>query len=366
MQTIKKERNSSLELLRIISMLLIVAAHFSVHGNFPKPTVETLDFSYVCLQLLGLYAYVGVAAFMLLTGYFMVTSTRRNGRKALKLVVDIIFYSLFMLAVCSTFHLLPLNKTDIIGSISPWGYYWFVVNYIVILLLAPYINTLLLRLSKRQYFWLLLVYAMASRLLPYFMLGHISITGGTIDYFILFYLIGGYIKLHVKQSCDNKWNLVVAVLAFLTVAMLALTVDGVALWLGNNAILQHYIHFKNLDGLPVDICAIALFLYFSRLEFKSKVVNRIASYTLDVYLVHTNRLMMKVFWGGGCLSNIMYLHSPWFLPFAIAKILGVYTVSTIVGWVKSKTWDVIFNHWLDVHYIRIEEMVIRKVKKIVK
>lgn len=365
MQVIKKERNSSLELLRIISMLLIVAAHFSVQGGFPKPTVADLDFSYVCQQIIGLYAYVGVSAFMLITGYFMVSSTKTNGRKAFKLIVDILFYSILLLAICGVLGLKTLSKTDIFGSLIPWGNYWFVVNYIVILLLSPYLNTLLLQLSKKQYLSMLMIVVFSLRLFSYFLLGHLSITGGTFDYFIIFYLIGGYIKLHVKQKRNNKWNLIVAILSFIVVAFIALAVDGYAVLKGNDAILQYYIHFKNLDSLPADICAIALFLYFSRKEFRNKFINKIASYTLDVYLIHTNRLIMFVIW---CviLPNTMFLHTPYFLGFSVVKILVVYVICTLIGWLKSITWDELFNRWMDKHYTNIETNIDSFICRIVK
>ena len=293
-----KERNSSLELLRIISMLLIMSAHFVVHGKYPVPTVETFSINHVVLQVIGSYAYVGVAAFMLITGYFMISSEKKSVRKAIKLVVDIIFYSVLLFLVCYVSKLLPLSRTDIFGSIMPWGYFWFVLNYIVIMLVAPYLNKLLTLLTKKQYLFVIIVGVVSLRILPQVLLGHFSVTSGTLDYFLLFYAIGGYIRLHIPRSEHNGRNLIVGVAMFLLVVVIALAVDGIALLTENNELLKDYIHFKGLDAIPVDICAIALFLYFRNMSFVSKTVNNIAKYTLDVYLVHENRLMMKVFWGG--------------------------------------------------------------------
>ena len=292
------ERNSSLELLRIISMLLIMCAHFVVHGNYPTPTLETFSFNHIVLQVIGSYAYVGVASFMLITGYFMVTSERKNVRKAFKLLLDIVFYSLILLLACYILKLLPLSKTDVLGSIMPWGYYWFVLNYIIILLISPYLNKLLVQLTKRNYLSLLLVGLVTLRILPIVLFGHFAVTSGTLDYFLLFYMIGGYIRLHVPKPKHNNVNLIVAIIMFLLVVAIALTVDIIALRTGKGELFKNYIHFKNLDSIPVDICAIGLFLYFCNLSFVNKSINHVARYTLDVYLVHENRLMMKVFWGG--------------------------------------------------------------------
>jgi len=343
-EIVRKERHSSLELLRIISMLLIVAAHFSVHGEYPKPTFETFGINYVILQILGSFAYVGVEAFMLITGYFLVMSLKNNYRKAIKMVSDILFYSVILLAVVWMFNLMPLTTTDILGSFSPWGYYWFVTNYVIVLLLASYINQILIKLSRKQYLALLLIVGIATRVLPIMLFGHISITTGTIDYFILFYLIGGFIRLHVPETQRNVRWLILSMAMFLLVVSILLTLDYIALRMGKEELLGE-VHYLGLDTLPVDVCAIALFLYFRNLAWRNRVINEVARYTLDVYLIHENRLIMKVLWGG-VLSNAI-IYNKWFVVYAVLEIVAVYVICTMIGWCKQRTWDIFFGKLLD-------------------
>ena len=301
-----KERNSSLEMLRIISMLLIVTAHFSVHGIFPSPTVETFSLNYIILQFLGSYAYVGVNAFMLITGYFMITSEKSNYKKIGKLIVDILFYSIILLLICYFFKLLPLSKKDIIGSISPWGYYWFVTNYVFILLIVPFLNKTLVSLSSKKYLWLIAIIAAVTRVLPFLLQDHFSVKSGTIDYFVLFYIIGGYIRLHIKPTQHNNRNLIIALIMFALVAAIGLGVDFFALYTRNDEILSEFIHYRGIDSIPADVCSIFLFLYFNNLNLNSKLVNTVARYTLDVYLIHENRLIMNILWGGGYFLPILF------------------------------------------------------------
>ena len=339
-EIVNKERNSSLELLRIISMLLIVTAHFSVHGDYPKSTIESFGFNNIVLQILGSYAYVGVEAFMLITGYFMVTSLKSNYRKAVKMITDILFYSVSFLVVCWVFKLLPLSKTDIFGSLIPWGYYWFVTNYVLILLIAPFLNLALLKLSKKQYTILLLVLIIATRLLPFVLLDHYSIKTGTIDYFLLFYLIGGYIRQYIPRSETKGKYLAIAISMFFLVSLIDLTVDYVGLRM-NKVELLGKIHYLGLDTIPVDICAVALFLYFRSFDMKNRFVNGVARYTLDVYLIHENRLIMKLLWGGLLSGALIY--SKWFTLLALLEICAVYIGCTLIGWCKHRTWDVFFE-----------------------
>ena len=69
-------RASNIELLRIISMILIIMHHFSVHGCFPF--TPDLTFNKVFLQVFGLGGKAAVVAFVMITGYFMVSSTLQH------------------------------------------------------------------------------------------------------------------------------------------------------------------------------------------------------------------------------------------------------------------------------------------------
>ncbi|WP_314642658.1 hypothetical protein [uncultured Veillonella sp.] len=53
-------RESNIELLRIVSMVLIIMHHFSVHGTFPF--TPELTFNKVFLQVFGLGGKAGVVA----------------------------------------------------------------------------------------------------------------------------------------------------------------------------------------------------------------------------------------------------------------------------------------------------------------
>ena len=65
-------RNSNIELLRIVSMVLIAMFHFSVHGAWPENGPLASD---TAVEMLSFGGKVGVNCFVLITGYFMVHGT---------------------------------------------------------------------------------------------------------------------------------------------------------------------------------------------------------------------------------------------------------------------------------------------------
>lgn len=89
-----KPRASNLELFRIITMLLIVAHHYVVLSDLPKVMVtDPLGVQSIFLYIFGAWGKVGINCFVLITGYFMCTSSITL-RKFVKLVAVVEFYKI--------------------------------------------------------------------------------------------------------------------------------------------------------------------------------------------------------------------------------------------------------------------------------
>lgn len=84
-QTNKIPRNSSIELLRIITMFFITICHFATHGNFhfEENSMSIMKFWWYFIEMGGNF---GVNVFVLISGYFLIKSTsgRFDFKKILK------------------------------------------------------------------------------------------------------------------------------------------------------------------------------------------------------------------------------------------------------------------------------------------
>ena len=77
MSRIKNSRNASIELLRIIAMLMIVGNHLVYYGVWKEQIwIEGTELNrwVVCILFPG--GQVGVAVFFIITGYFLVDMER--------------------------------------------------------------------------------------------------------------------------------------------------------------------------------------------------------------------------------------------------------------------------------------------------
>ena len=77
------QRQSNIELLRVISMFWVLLGHYYVLSEYS--TVDTISFNWIGMQFLGAWSKVAVDIFVIITGYFLVNQNFR-WNKVLKLL----------------------------------------------------------------------------------------------------------------------------------------------------------------------------------------------------------------------------------------------------------------------------------------
>ena len=130
------------ELLRIISMLMIIAHHMILHSNLIYYNDYGIKKVIVSFVLYG--GKIGVILFILISGYYMIESKFKIN-KLLKLWIEIFFYSVGI----EIFFILIMKKefsiSNIIKSFIPISNnnYWFMTSYFAMYLISPFINKII-------------------------------------------------------------------------------------------------------------------------------------------------------------------------------------------------------------------------------
>lgn len=159
----QKVRDSRFELLRIISMLMIVTCHIAL---VPSKLVPGFESSLVIqnnfinaqiAQILGMFGRIGNILFVMISGYFMINLTFKRKR----------LYSLFNKVHVYVWPTIPILlligvSRDIRGWLSLLfpiilEQYWFVTVFVALMIFAPFINILIHSLSQSNNLVLLLL-----------------------------------------------------------------------------------------------------------------------------------------------------------------------------------------------------------------
>ena len=306
----KATRSSSFELLRIISMLLIVMHHFSVHGGY-FDGVSAFNQSIIDAFATG--GKLGVNIFILITGYFMVSSKFKMS-KLIQLVLQVTFYSTLLYLVLLGVGVVEFSGGDLANSILSvtTDGYWFMSTYLVLYALTPFINKLINACSFKELVILVVFLYFIQLEIPYVINNFISNVG----WFIMLYIIGGMIRLYPNKLTGSLGLMLPVSLITFFMMFLLYPLFG--------------FHLHAMQSPICVICAVSTFITFKNIKMKnSRVINFISSTTLGIYLIHDNDFVRPWLWRAvlRCPERAM---KDGFLLFAVISVLIVFVVCMII------------------------------------
>lgn len=284
-----KERFLGLDLLRILSMVLVLVLHYlSFGGVLDTPTFGT-PYYYLVWGLESL-AYVAVNCFVLISGYFLSTSTFKASR-VLKLVLHALFFSLIGLGMTLILNPAAIGLKQIIKSLTPVssGVWWYISCYFQLLLLMPVMNTAIKGMNKRQFQLCLGCILLICSLIPCIIFWRSGQwpTGFTTLWFVALYFIAAYLRRYGTALSSKKALLVY----FMSSALLL--ASRLVIGYTTKALLGHVTReglFYGYNSVLIVISSLSLFVAFWKIEIKGRAlsffIRKVAPYTLGVYLFH--------------------------------------------------------------------------------
>lgn len=223
-----KVRNSNLELYRIIVMLLIVAHHYVVNSGL-LTVMEQAPLSAESLSLywFGMWGKIGINCFVLITGYFMCTSSI-TVRKFLKLLIEVYLYKIVISAIFCMSGYEEYTWKEVIKVLLPVTSvaHNFVGCFLLFYLCIPFLNVLIRNLTKRQH--LLLI---ALCLFIYTLLGSVPkmhVLMNYVSWFCILYFISSFIRIYgMFPSVKNRyWGYLTLCAIFVSMSSVILMIWG--------------------------------------------------------------------------------------------------------------------------------------------
>ena len=338
----QKQRESNLELFRIVVMLLIIAHHYVVNSDIwgiirtEGPSIHSF-FYYV----LGMWGKTGINCFVLITGWFMCTS-QITLRKFLKLLLEIEFYRFVIgLVFLSTgkmsfsgwlLGLLPVYhiKSD------------FISGFLIFFLFIPFMNILIRNMNRKLHLTLI-----GLLLFVYSLLGTIPLFSVSVNYvswFCTLYFVASFMRLYdfpLKNGRAASWALVSVGAIFLSV----MSVWAIILS-GKNVSPYWFVSDSNkIMALVSSLCFFNLFRTI-KLPY-NKLINIIGSTTFGVFLIHANSRAMRQWLWYDLFDNAGHISSH---LYAILVILLVFIVCSGIDFLRIVLFEKPLFHCLDRRY----------------
>lgn len=280
------QRQTNIELLRIICMVSILMGHYVGKGGIV--TTSHTIYQKVSLIFWG-GGKLGVNIFALIMGYFGAVSVKNQGKKIINLYLQVVSYSVVSVILYVIFAKQEISMAVIKQTVFPvsTNMYWFITCTLGIYLLQPYINIILEKVDRSKFSFMLIVLLVMFSVIPTLVYKE-NPYFSNIGWLLTLYCIGYYI---------NKFQVAVSS----GISILIFGGMWIIMWL-LDILLETYTgmevnYFSYMYRIPMFAASVFLFLFFVNRDIQyNQYINRIAKSVLGVYLLHDCLFFRNYFW----------------------------------------------------------------------
>ena len=282
--SLKRERNSAFEILRIIAIIFVIASHFTYSGGFNFAELEStpliLANRYWTDFLLAL-GKAGVNLFVLISAFFLIDNTRFRCKKILTILLEMLTFSIVLGVIFFFVNGKSFSTTWLTNMLFPFGSSaaWFMTSYLLMYIFSPLFNLGIKAMNKKMHLIFIIVLLVIWSFMPTFLSLNYGVS--SFGWFLTLYLIASYIRLY-----------------------------GISL------------KVKPIFGILI------------------------ASTTMAIYLFHQQRDMDELIWVK-IFRNSTYATSPYLIPYSLFAILVVFIAGVIVGLFYRYTFAIGYNKLLN-------------------
>lgn len=343
--------NYAIDLLRIISMLMVVTLHFFSY-NECVADIYKLSSCGIARMVIVSICSISVNCYILISGYYFM-STTLNLKKILKTILQVIFYSviIYMMVVSIKFQKISLKETLYAFFPVSTRQYWYVTSYMGVTILTPVMKKICEKLEYKEH-KLVLILGFLLFVVYYnffFFCDNLNFGGSTgIVWFLYLYFCGAYLY---KYFSGKKINNSLKKYMFSVILALGSQVFFIIAYIccKKEILLQGANIFDSVyNSIFVFVSSILFFEIFLNEDiFKNindktkKIVSKLASTSFSVYLIHDNKFMRQLLWSNIQInyhSNVFFMIVYW-----LCTIIVIYLICSCIDIFRQVIFYHIFN-----------------------
>lgn len=297
-------RNSNMDLLRLISMIMVTMLHALTKSELLPFMGDALSANGLLAWTLEAMSVSAVNIYMLISGYFLINSKFKVGRLA-EIILQTFFYSAgvtLFFGVMGAFDLTNMSIYQLLPYVFPiqMETYWFISAYVILYLMLPLLSSGIHGMSEKQLnmvIWGLLILECGIKSISpvRFTLDH---KGYSFLWYLTMFLVGAKIRLYglkFIKSARRGWTLYfISTVLILTEIFVLSRIQVKTGHLKEIATVS--LEYNHIFVFLSAVGIFSAFLYAKPLENKfGKAVSMLSPYCLGVYLLQES-LVMRYSW----------------------------------------------------------------------
>lgn len=336
-QNYNEKRNIGLDILRILSMFMILILHLLGKSGMLLKENNNQAY-YLIYNLMEALSIVAVNCYVLISGYFLIKSEFK-WKKVCTLWKETLFYSIFVF-IATTIVTKEFSLVLLIKSCFPilTREYWFINTYLLMYILSPFINKLIYALKKEELKKLIIILITAFSVWSILPKHYVfDSTGGYgIVWFVCLYIISAYIRLYLENM---ELKVSTCELAYLVTAVLITVIMVILDNIGKGTLKGKFLEYNNFLVL---IESLSLFMVFRNLKVErksfTKIIEFVSPLTLAVYLIHEQYGLSNILY-----YNILNMTKCYNNNYSIFIIIGyailIFTICIFIEYIRKTVFN---------------------------
>lgn len=304
----KKERESGIELYKVIAIFLIVLSHVIQtltepnyvlgigEGTFINIATATTNLNVLLLAVFRICGALGNNMFFICSAWFLVNSKKMSLKKVVHMILDMWIINMIVLIALRSIGV-QLQISDTVKTFFPTTFAnnWYITCYLLFYMIHPFLNRMLEQLSINEHLAFATILFVIYFIIPVLPLEEINLFfANELVIFLATYVIVSFIKIYKNEWTEklktNKCILFVSVISYI---VLILCVDF--LGLRTNYFLNRLVRWNMNNSLFMFLIAFSSFNIMKKKEFINRTINYLSSLSLLVYIFHENLAFRRYF-----------------------------------------------------------------------
>ena len=289
-----KKRDYRLDLLRVISMIMVVIIHIA---NYYCKAFNDIDkISYLGALIFNTISRISVPFFFMISGATLLSKKydkRKNKDRIIKKIITLFVITIIYFIWDKYYMNKDINISTLLSK-PERKLLWFMYAIIGIYMSLPFIKCMVDKMGKDENKLFVILWLIFNGILKGLNIGNtylIPIISGTyyLGYFIIGHIIIKYYD-HINKNKNDKVLLITAIISFVLVVM---STYFIAI---NNG--KHFTKLLTYSNFLIMIASLSSFtyLYFNIKDKENIIISKLSSISFGIYLFHAIILdfMMKL------------------------------------------------------------------------
>ncbi|MCH4853759.1 acyltransferase [Bifidobacterium pseudolongum] len=359
----EKPRNSSIELLRLLAMLMIVGCHYVWINRSGKWDIATTSFSFKKVFFEFVYGgggWVGNFIFFVISVWFLADrkcTLRSDLRRIWIMEREVLFWSITLFLLCLAlkhYGYYAGNDNMVImltHSLLPLltNLWWYPTSYAIFLLLLPFLNKGMKSLGRAHHRNLTVILLVLWGLFAFVPHIDLNLYIG-VFVFIYWYVLITYYRWYMNEITEGQSF--VLIFTGLIIELLYL-VGGNVIYAVTHKMVSMQVYIFGKWTLPTMMVGFGLFTLANRREFHSKIINTLAASSFGIYLIHFNKYIVSI-WEHYIPRATIY-SSQYAIALGGAIVIGLFIACLLIDLIRQFLFHLTIDKhrgaWFDKLYI---------------